>query len=233
MNWYRKVKIAIPLPSVVEDIPSNNESGYGLRDVDISMPEDVAKEEAQRFNKRMPYLGSGSYGVAFGVGAGMAVKYTVDKYEAQCATRLMEIQKEIGSSLAGIVRIYDVRELKVNPDVKQEEGFVREKKLFAITLERVEHLSPGEDDAYQVLRKMQTSFGFDPTTMAYEEFIQAGRREEFGVEMDCVTEHYFNKYVRFMASIHEIGSSHDAHHKNIGKRINGEWVLLDIGGLCY
>jgi len=215
MNWYQMIKeSAPPLPSEM-DIPEFKPRQYGsngVRKIRDKLTEEEALQESQS-HPILPYIGSGFYGIAYGLDEDIVVKYTDDFREYISAKTILEMQEEKGS-LPGIVTIFYVEQMPKSD-------------IYKIYLERVDPLSEQEKrliagfyNAYQE--------GIDFIEYTFSDFYE--EYEEFG--SSNMNQEIFDKYVILVKKLTSIGASlSDLHEDNIGIDKNGEYVILDVGGL--
>lgn len=218
MNWYKK---AMSLPksdkfdkdlfdsefydSVTHDTP------YGVRDVN-----EVFEDDEFIDNRIVDYLGSGSYGIAYELDNGHALKVTTDKDEMINAKFLMN------NPLKHIVNIYNAKKVKSLESLNAN-NWRSPNMLFAIEMERVEPLSFNE--ASFVKRTIRSINDGD----SKEEIVNNMMRLD---GMDGRSANYYYDDIREMLlelEMYDLEMA-DYSHRNLGKRDGRTYVLLDIGG---
>lgn len=218
MNWYALIKIAVPVPQV-ENLPSFQgvEPPFGYISIDERMTPDEAKEQLNEYPE-MKYVGSGFYGTAFTWPGERIMKYTVHRDEVSAAHVLMELQEQRGGPLPGVVTVFDVKKMK---------------DVYAIVLEKVDPLSSSEKQIFMEL----TRIPFPTKTwadLALSYVLEAApqKRKKFGPEYSKLFDDVLTKLETLLKNLAAIkASSWDLHTDNVGKRQDGEFVVLDIGGL--
>jgi hypothetical protein len=192
------------------------------------MPGDVASEEAEKY-PGMSYLGEGAWGLAYDVKSGQVVKYTTDADEAISAQRIQECQSADGCNWAA--RVYHIQELKTTGKPSDRA------KLFAIVLEKLEHLNKVE---YLVINLASSSDAI--------KLLVADRRRGFSLVMNDIMIRLsgeglqnitrgevigiLNRFTDMLQSMATAKAKlHDVKPENIGKRADGNFAMLDMGFL--
>jgi len=228
MNWYKEIKLAAPpLPSyrgVDDDKEVVSRSPIGIEEVERRLSKEKAKQEALA-HPNLEYLGSGIYGVAYELGQDVAVKYTTDFSEFTSAKKILGMQQERGGrNLPGMVTIFYAAKIYTTG-------------IYKIYMERVEPLSENERNAVIIFNRSRNSrIEIDDITEL--DFINFRKNisnynkallRQIPIEIAEMT---FNKYKELLISLNSIGAlTVDAHQNNIGKNANGDYVMLDLGGL--
>ena len=145
MNWYHSIKIAEPLPTILNVPKSARFPGQTFNSLNNLIDDEQAKKEDELYGKQK-YLGQGSYGIASQVGQDQVVKYTTDPTEYNAAIELLKIQKSYSNgTIPGVVKVFDARKL----------GDKNYQKVYAIVLEKVFPLIKTEIDIVHYLNKQR------------------------------------------------------------------------------
>jgi len=217
MNWYKTIKIAIPLPDAMWENPDVIQYPKGgVKKVNDNM----TNEEAAKQTKKHPGLRGldfGENGVAFTKSdkrGDVVVKYTTDRTELISAQKLLQLQK--GKPLPGIVQVFSVEQ--INP------------KTFALVLERANRIPRNEVHyARTILQRLLWNESIPRQTLIVDlsQKLQTGMNEPLFLSV-------FGKVETLIKNVRAIrGSTQELHSMNIGTRNTGEYVLLDVGGLFW
>jgi len=215
MNWYKNIKIAVPLPEATWSQENQPSGTSGIRAVNKYMTEEDAKKQTEK-HPGLALLGGGSYGIAYSKGD-VAVKYTTDKSEVQSAKIIF--QKQNGKPLPGIVQVFDIE--KVN------------EMVFSIIIEKVNPVPKNEIKILSILLWNRDMLPNIRNNMNYYEKINkdlnsSGINTNASDDLDNV----IDKASILTQNIIGIGGSlEDLHTQNVGCRKTGEYVILDLGGL--
>ena len=227
------LKIAIPLPRA-EDIPQDlkRHRYTGLGRVDQEMTPGMATTETHA-HPGMKYLGYGANGAAFAVGGNKVAKYTVNEPEYEAAKIIMNMQKKNGlKHLPGIVAVYQAEPM-YPPNIRLPN------KLYKIVLEQLTPLSSLESTIIEYIRGYNTRNNnntYDREKV--EQFIANAPKEStfLGEALHICPNamQIANSYLQLIEDLASINADpFDARGPNIGKRKDGSWAILDVGGLFY
>jgi len=111
MNWYRIIKIAVPLPNVTNEYPNLPEHKmWAIEDLD----RDITEKTKQELDKdERAYLDRGGYGIAYDYSEGVIEKITRDIRELDNALEIMKMQeKNNDEALPWIVKVFDAKQIQ-------------------------------------------------------------------------------------------------------------------------
>lgn len=195
------LKMAMPLP-VSENFPGYLDTD-GLYKVDQNLThEDISNLNLNSGN--LEYLGSGCKGVAYHKGNNVVIKITTDPTEEKAAEFLMN------KDISCVIKVYCCKKIKESP------------RMWQIECEKVNKLSPGEE-------KIVDKIIFDmehKDNKTYEDY-----EDEFGENIKLNYKALYFQVKKLCRELYGVfGTLGDIFGPNIGKRNNGELVVLDIGG---
>lgn len=209
----------------------DEENPYEGRLGAIYLDERLTPEQAEQIGHRHPslkWLGEGVQGIAYQFGeesipGDPLMKLTISTVEFETAQKIMKLQKKFGGKIPGVVQIFNARKLTDN----------LVQNVYEIYLERVRNLNETEE---KIVAKLYFyKLGQLPKKMYNLIRNIRGRfpdvsREEY---LDVVRK--FLRLVRQLEFIDPIGKGSnefwDLEGFNVGVEENGEYVLLDIGGM--
>jgi len=245
MNWYTNIKSAMPLPeaedypspygdkkytdyAVIPDLPELRHNKNTIKNLDLSLKNTDLFAEYQP----LQYLGAGTRGVAYySPLKNVVIKATFDDDELYDAKKIMELQKNKNNS-KHVVKIYSAEEVSVED--RENDSY----NIAIIVMEKVNELTDMEKRIVWVIYQFiwEENNPISRTTNRTKMNLKIWNNwkiKEYGdrptvLEFNNVS----NKTYDMMIFLQEkMGMNlSDLHHDNIGKRDNGDYVLLDVGG---
>jgi hypothetical protein len=229
----RIVHEAMPLPEVDNYPHYVDQEGSLKQKLDQSIKDEIEDPEG-----KLDYFDQGSYGLVFSPQSDSkkVVKYTFDRTEIQAARKVWDYQKLWGTLPQHIVGLYDFGPVpnsegvyrlvleKVNSLSEEEQVIVGE--LYQIQMEYFLSDDPENDDYIQDTFNSLISEG--EYSKKWKTFTNTPRSSEGKEKIRRLIRDYFNMGEWLM----ENGFTMDeAHSRNIGRRDNGDLVMLDYGML--
>jgi len=232
-NWFKNIKMSdTPLPehSVHEDIkeetgrldrrefpinPPKGRTGTGYTHVKRDMTEDTAQKMEQKY-KDLELMDYGSCGVVFREKNkdNIRIKFTPDSSEYISALELMKEQRYEGR-VHGFVKIFCAKE--------------HENGIYEIVTERVAKLEKKEAEIVDILYHSE-SLIYDGNNDVF--MFKSFRRSYPELADTPLFKKVYRRYKEMILNIKDAGAdSGDAWSENIGKMPDGEYVILDLGGL--
>jgi hypothetical protein len=226
---WRVIHEAMPLPRA-DNYPEDFEGSSMKYKLDTAIPDEIEDAEG-----KLDYLDRGSYGLVYTPQSDdkKVVKYTFDRSEIQAARKVWEYQKHWGTLPQHIAGLYDFGQVPNSDEV------------YRLVLEKVNPLSEFEQQVTSGLFNIVHDYlaSDDPSTDDYlKEEIEdvlnenvwdvGGLREKTDediVKRKAFVREYFNM-VDWLVS--EGFTADDAHNRNVGRRSNGDLVMLDYGMLA-
>ena len=225
MNWWMLVKLAMPLPEAT-GYPEDRSNALSRMEKRLD-PENAKSVETK--HPQLSYLGHGRNGVAYTTPQpNTVVKLTFDRLEAVAAKHLME------RPCPCCIRVFGVEQQqnsKPAPD-----PMTATPAVWKITTQKVPLLSDGEEKRWlKYLAEFIFQTGSLPNPreivsyLTDEGFYNDGlhRRGDFSFIAP-----YYKKYSQLIACLRENDLlPTDAHEDNIGVGEQGQYVIIDLGGL--
>jgi len=222
MNWYKTIKIAVPLPNVTNEYPERDLATY---DLDHYISPDT--EERLNKEKTRSYLGHGSFSVAFDIPDGYVEKISSHKDDYRAALQIINEQNIMkGGVLPWVVKVLSAEEIQPRGHEYEEELYGGEKvKYQAPTLYRIimEKVTP--------LNKQQIKW-FDNRFWHFLNMKTERRKELSNINPLSEEQNKFNKQMIEFANkvdAYDI-PTWDIKGFNVGLR-NDEIVVLDLGAV--
>lgn len=209
MNWYTRLKQAMPLPEAV-DYPTDPDAAGGAYRRMNSLLEEPNAKNVENWYPGLKYLGHGEGGLAFLHNTPHSVvKLTSDRDEFLLARKLMRYPVNC------VVNVYNVKEAQ--PSTYKGVGMQR--GVWAIELEK---LIPLADSEAQMINDIYDCMDASYSRSIEEIYVALGEPKDINGTIE-----------KYMNLIHCLKSNRlrpdDAHGRNIGKRADGSFVLLDLG----
>jgi hypothetical protein len=209
----------MPLPRSKGN-PDKDYWGYGLKDLDEAMPEELEDPEGE-----LNFLGQGHAGGAAWTSVSdpnKVVKYTMDRSEMKGAEAVKKWQDEHGGKFhPSFVGVYEYDPV---PDHRDLYRLVTE-KVYTDWTEEEKLMFP-----YLQKPNDETGFGVEPWENAVRRV--SGTMTYALEENQVIFKEMYKKFSKMQKSLKALGMyATDIHIGNLGKRKNGDYVILDLGFL--
>ena len=213
---WRIVHKAMPLPKV-DNYPEDFDYDSLKRNLDRDIKEETNDPEGE-----LDFFDRGTYGVVYSPQSDpkKVVKYTFDRSEIQAAKKVWDYQKKWGTLPQHIVGLYDFGPVPSS------------KNVYRLVLEKVNRLKEEEQDIVAGLYPIALEYllSDDPDTDEYivEELDIVINESKDKEKTKSFIKEYFNMGEWL---IDEGFTMDEAHGRNVGRRDNGNLVMLDYGML--
>jgi hypothetical protein len=210
MNWFTRLKTAMPLPKSRNGSPPIDPHADSLqRTINDFLPQHEADRINAEHGNDIDFIGRGSYGLAYRTQKNKVVKVTTDPSEKQVIDSLQ-------STSPCIVPIHDAR------PVQGKNRFGDEKKLWVI---ESEYIKPIEGQTKYIVSALHAYLKYDSKLPAYEAFAA-----KFSEPLSPSSKEVYRRYQELLACLAKSGHQWaDPSPNNIGIKEDGRFVLFDLG----
>ncbi len=221
MSWWKRPKLAMPLPRATgypDDLRSDSYGTLNAVDQQLKQP---AADAVNAEHPDLNYLSNGSYGVAYGTpDPNTVIKVTSDSSEYATALQLM---KKPCSCIVGV---------KSAQEIQKSTRSLDSARYFKLVLERVLPLDEEDSSAVSNIADYVEDGQIMSLDSILAYFTKYQDKEDLAYKRAERIERIYPAYAQMISCITASGySPHDAHGKNVGYTADGRMVMLDLGGL--